>query len=67
VIRVVADTNVYVPAIVFGGTCETVLATARAGIIELFISPAIQKELKSVLSGTFGVGVSFKFERRCLR
>lgn len=52
-IRVVADTNVYVSAIVFGGTCETVLAMARAGIVELFISPAIQKELKSVLSETF--------------
>ncbi|MDA2911337.1 PIN domain-containing protein [Nitrospiraceae bacterium AH_259_D15_M11_P09] len=51
--RVVADTNVYVSAIVFGGTCESVLALARAGIVDVFISPAIQRELKSVLSQTF--------------
>ena len=53
-IRVVADTNVYVSAIVFGGTCEAILALARAGVVELFISPAIQQELKSVLGETFG-------------
>jgi putative PIN family toxin of toxin-antitoxin system len=52
-IRVVADTNVYISAIVFGGTCETILALARAGVEELFISPAIQKELRSVLGQTF--------------
>ena len=53
-IRVVADTNVYVSAIVFGKTCETILALARAGVVELFVSPAIQKELQSVLGQTFG-------------
>jgi putative PIN family toxin of toxin-antitoxin system len=53
VIRVVADTNVYVSAIVFGGTCETILALARAGVIELFVSPAIRQELRSVLTRTF--------------
>lgn len=52
-IRVVADTNVYVSAIVFGRTCEAVLALARAGVVEVFISPAIQKELRSVLGETF--------------
>lgn len=52
-IRVAADTNVYLSAIVFGGTCETILALARAGVVELFISPAIQKELRSVLGQTF--------------
>jgi putative PIN family toxin of toxin-antitoxin system len=54
VIRVVADTNVYVSAIVFGGTCETILALARAGIVSLYLSPAIEQELKSVLTQTFG-------------
>jgi putative PIN family toxin of toxin-antitoxin system len=54
VIRVVADTNVYVSAVVFGGTCETILALARAGVIELFVSPAIRRELRSVLTRTFG-------------
>lgn len=53
-IRVVADTNVYISAIVFGGTCEAILALARAGVVELFVSPAILTELKSALSATFG-------------
>ncbi len=53
-IRVVADTNIYVSAIVFGGTSEAILALARAGVVDLFISPAIQKELRSVLQHTFG-------------
>jgi putative PIN family toxin of toxin-antitoxin system len=53
-IAVVADTNVYVSAIVFGGTCETVLALSRAGMVEFFSSPAIQKELKVILGLKFG-------------
>ena len=53
-IKVVADTNVYVSAILFGGNCEAILALARAGIVELFVSPAIQRELRSVLGHTFG-------------
>lgn len=53
-IRVVADTNVYISAIVFGGTCEAILALARAGVVELFLSPAICNELRSVLKHTFG-------------
>ena len=53
-IRVVADTNVYVSAMLFGGNCEAILALARAGIVELFVSPAIQRELRLVLGQTFG-------------
>ena len=53
-IRVVADTNVYISAIVFGGTCESVLALARAGIVALFTSGAIRRELRFVLAGAFG-------------
>jgi putative PIN family toxin of toxin-antitoxin system len=53
-IRVVADTNIYVSAVVFGGVCESILALARAEVIRLFISPAIEKELKLVLSQGFG-------------
>lgn len=56
--RVVADTNVYVSAIVFGGTCEAILALARVGVIELFSCPAIRRELTSVLRGRFGWTVS---------
>lgn len=52
-IRVVADTNIYISAIVFGGTCEEILALARAGVMELFFSPAIRDELRSVLRHTF--------------
>jgi uncharacterized protein len=52
-IRAVADTNIYVSAIVFGGSCETVLALARAGVVELFISPALLRELRGVLTHTF--------------
>lgn len=52
-IRVVADTNVYVSAIVFGGTPEAILALARAGVVQLFVCPAILAELRSVLSKTF--------------
>jgi putative PIN family toxin of toxin-antitoxin system len=54
VIRVVADTNVYISAILFGGTCEAILALARAGVVDLFLCPAIQGELKFVLAHTFG-------------
>lgn len=52
-IRVVADTNIYVSAIVFGGTCEAILALGRAGVVQLFLSPAIQRELRAVLTQTF--------------
>jgi len=54
VIRVVADTNVFVSAIVFGGTCEAILALARAGVVELVVSPALIRELRAVLVRTFG-------------
>jgi len=54
VIRVVADTNIYLSATVFGGTCEAVLALARAGIVDLQISRAIRRELRIVLADTFG-------------
>lgn len=53
-IRVVADTNVYVSAIVFGGNCEVILAMARARVVELFVSSAIRRELRLVLSHRFG-------------
>ncbi len=52
-IRVVADTNIYVSAVVFGGSCEAILALARAGVIELFISSALLRALRSVLTATF--------------
>lgn len=52
-IRIVADTNVYVSAIVFGSTCEEILTLARSGLVEINISPAIQRELRRVLRTGF--------------
>ena len=52
-IRVVADTNVYISGIVFGGACESVLGLARAGVVDLCISAAIRRELRLVLADTF--------------
>jgi len=53
VIRAVADTNVYVSAIVFGDDCEEVLVFARAGLVDLYVSPHILTELRDVLGRTF--------------
>ncbi len=49
----VADTNVYISALNFGGTPEEVLALARAGAIQLFVSPPILKEVERVLLRKF--------------
>lgn len=53
-IRVVADTNVYVSALLFGGAPEEVLLLARTGSVSLHISAAIQEELRRVLEEKFG-------------
>lgn len=52
-ITVVADTNIYISAILFGGPCETTLGMARAGLIELYHSPAIERELQRTLQDKF--------------
>ena len=51
--RAVADTNVYISALNFGGTPEEVLALGRAGAVQLFISPSILKEIEGVLIRKF--------------
>ena len=51
--RAVADTNVYISALNFGGTAEEVLALGRAQVIELFVSPSILKEIEGVLIRKF--------------
>ena len=53
-IRAVADTNVYVSALLFGGAPEEFLSLARAGHISLHISSAIREELRRVLEEKFG-------------
>jgi uncharacterized protein len=49
--RVIADTNVYVSALHVGGVAGEVLAGARAGQFQLFISHLILQELERVLVG----------------
>jgi predicted nucleic acid-binding protein len=53
VLRVVADTNVYISALNFAGTAGEVLALGRAGLIELFISAPILEEIEGVLVRKF--------------
>jgi putative PIN family toxin of toxin-antitoxin system len=52
-IRAVADTNVYVSALHFGGLADEVLSLARRGEIALFISPQILDEIQGVLIAKF--------------
>ena len=51
--RIVADTNIYISALNFAGTADEVLALGRAGLIEIFISPAILDEISGVLAAKF--------------
>lgn len=51
--RAVADSNVYISALNFGGTTEEVIALGRAGTLQLFISPPILKEIEGVLIRKF--------------
>lgn len=53
-ITAVADTNIYISALLFGGPCETILGLARAGLIDLSHSPAIERELRRILHDKFG-------------
>ena len=48
-ITAVADANIYISALLFGGPCETILGMARAGLIDLSHSPAIERELRRIL------------------
>lgn len=52
-IRVVADTNIYISALNFGGVADEVLTLARSGEFALFISPSILREVEGVLLGKF--------------
>jgi len=45
--RLVADTNIYVSALNFGGVPEEVLLLARRRLVELFISTPILASLTS--------------------
>jgi putative PIN family toxin of toxin-antitoxin system len=52
-IRVVADTNVYISAILFGGNPEEIRRLAREGKIELMVSENILSEISGVLKRKF--------------
>ena len=52
-IKVVADTNVYISAILFGGKPEEIRKLAREGKIELLISEFILAEISGVLKRKF--------------
>jgi putative PIN family toxin of toxin-antitoxin system len=54
VIRVTADSNIYISALHFGGPPDKFLELARNGIIELTISDDILAEVTRVLRDKFG-------------
>ena len=53
-IRVTADSNIYISALHFGGPPDQFLELARTGIIELTISDDILAEVTRVLRDKFG-------------
>lgn len=53
-LRVVADTNVYISAFNFGGVPETQLRLARRHAFRLYVSAAIAEEVEEVLAEKFG-------------
>ncbi len=52
-IKVAADTNVYISAILFGGKPEEIRESAREGEVELLISETILAEIAGVLKKKF--------------
>jgi len=52
-IKVAADTNVYISAILFGGKAEEIRRLAREGEVELLISETILAEIAGVLKRKF--------------
>ncbi len=52
-LRIVADTNVYVSALNFGGVPDEVLTLSRRGAVVLFISKPIIDEIEGVLKEKF--------------
>ncbi len=52
-LRIVADTNIYISAFNFGGVPDQVLTLARRGRIEMFVSEPILYEIDRVLKRKF--------------
>jgi uncharacterized protein len=53
VLRVTADSNIFISALNFGGLPDKLLALARHGEIEIAVSEAIIDEVSRVLRGKF--------------
>jgi len=53
VIKIVADTNVLISALIYGGVCEEVLKLVREKSLELLISPEILTEFAGVFDRKF--------------
>ncbi len=53
VLKVVFDTNIYLSAIIFGGSPRVCLEAAREKMIELYVSRALLLELAQVLREKF--------------
>jgi uncharacterized protein len=51
--RIVADTNVYISALNFGGTADEILVLGRTGAVDVFISEPILDEVADVLARKF--------------
>lgn len=52
-IKIVADTNILISALIYGGICEEVLKLVREKNLELLISPEILAEFAEVLYRKF--------------
>jgi len=52
-VRIVADTNVFLSALLFGGPPEEIINLARQGQVDLLVSPEILLELSAVLKTKF--------------
>ena len=52
-IKVVADTNVYISAILFGGKAEEIRKLVREGQVQLLISETILAEMAGILKRKF--------------
>lgn len=52
-LKVVCDTNIYISALIFGGSPEKIILLAKDGLFQVYISPAILGEIKSTLKDKF--------------
>jgi putative PIN family toxin of toxin-antitoxin system len=57
VVRVVADTNILVSALLFGGLPEQVFLAGLRGEIQLLTSPSLLKEFEKVLKEKFKLNI----------